>query len=150
MPRATSSGSKYGAAPPDNVAHAYASSEKTRSALTFIVPTIMLSSVIPAAVAWKRDDSVTGTTGDSNFWQAVSNSTLQLLSLITFIWPAMKDPRLSQITWVWIWVLAGFSATCTIASVPVYLVAPTIWTFAISFTGALAQSVVQLQVVNAA
>jgi hypothetical protein len=150
MPRDTSSGSKHGAALPDKVAHAYVSGEKTRSALTFIVPTIMLSSVIPAAIAWRRDDSVTGTTGDSNFWQAVCNSTLQLLSLVTFIWPAMKDPRLSQIAWVWIWMLAGFSATCTIANVPVYLVAPTIWSFSISFTGALAQSVVQLQVVNAA
>jgi hypothetical protein len=150
MPRATSSGSKHGAVLPDKVAHAYASGEKTRSALTFVVPTIMLSSVIPAAIAWRRDDLVTGTTEDSNFWQAVSNSTLQLLSLVTFVWPAMKDPRLSQITWVWIWVLAGFSATCTIANVPVYLVAPTIWSFSISFTGALAQSVVQLQVVNAA
>ncbi|KAH7084318.1 hypothetical protein FB567DRAFT_79424 [Paraphoma chrysanthemicola] len=146
----TSSAGKHGAALPEKVAHAYASGEKTRSTLTFIVPTIMLISVIPAAVAWRRDDSVTGTTGDSNFWQAVSSSTLQLLSLITFIWPAMKDPRLSQITWVWIWVLAGFSATCTIAHVPVYLVAPTIWSFVISFVGALAQSIVQLQVVNAA
>jgi hypothetical protein len=150
MPRATSSGSKQGAAFPDKVAHAYASGKKTRSALTFIVPTIMLCSIIPAAIAWRRDDSVAGTTGDSNFWQAVSNSTLQLLSLITFIWPAMNDPRSSQITWVWIWVLAGFSATCTIANVPVYVAAPAIWSFSISFTGMLAQSVVQLQVVNAA
>jgi hypothetical protein len=46
-------------------------------------------------------------------------------------------------------VLAVFSATCTIANVPVYLVAPTMWSFSISFTGMLAQSVVQLQVVNA-
>ncbi|KAH7072020.1 hypothetical protein BKA63DRAFT_577635 [Paraphoma chrysanthemicola] len=146
----TSSASKHGTALPDKVAYAYPSGKKTRSALNFIVPTIMLTSVIPAAVAWRRDDSIAGTTGDSNFWQAVSSSTLQLLSLITFIWPAMKDPRLSQITWVWIWVLAGFSATCTIANVPMYLVAPTIWSFIISFVGAVAQSIVQLQVVNAA
>jgi hypothetical protein len=109
----------------------------------------MLSSIIPASLAWRRGDSVTGTTRDSSFWQAVSNSTLQLLSLILFIWPAIKDPRLSQSTWIWIWVLAVFSATCTIANVPVYLVAPTMWSFSISFTGMLAQSVVQLQVVNA-
>ena len=149
MQRDTTSNSNHDAALPDKVAYAYPLGKKTRSTLTFIVPTIMLFSAIPAAIAWKRDDSITGTTRDSNFWQAVSSSMLQLLSLITFIWPAMKDPQLPQITRVWIWVLSVFSATCTVANVPVYLVAPTIWSFLISFIGALAQSVVQLQVVNA-
>ncbi|PVH97893.1 hypothetical protein DM02DRAFT_616196 [Periconia macrospinosa] len=149
MPRAASSDSKHDIALSDKVAYAYASGGKTRSALAFIVPTIMLSSIIPAALAWGRGDTVAGSTGDSSFWQAVSNSTLQLLSLILLIWPAIKDPRLSQVTWIWIWVLAVFSATCTIAYVPVYLVAPAIWSFSISFTGMLAQSVVQLQFVIA-
>jgi hypothetical protein len=124
-------------------------SNTLRSTLTFIVPTLALCSVIPAVVAWNHGDLAIGTTHDSDFWQTVSSSILQLLSLITFIWPTLKDPGLSQLTWVWIWMLAGFSAICAIISVPVYLVEPTILSFVISFAGNLAQAVVQLQVVNA-
>jgi hypothetical protein len=123
--------------------------EHMRSTLTFVVPIVSLLSFIPAAIAWKHGDTAVGTAHDSDFWQTVSSSILQLLSLITFIWPTLKDPGLSQLTWVWIWILAGFSAICAIISVPVYLVEPTILSFVISFAGSLAQAVVQLQVVNA-
>lgn len=74
---------------------------------------------------------------------------LQLLSLITFVWPTLNDARLSKLTWVWIWILAGFSAICAAVSVPMYLVAPTIWSFVIAFAGSVGQAVVQLQVVTA-
>ena len=123
--------------------------ESMRSTLSFVVPTISLLSVVPAAIAWKYGDSVLGSTADSNFWQAVSGSILQLLGLFTFVWPTLSSPRLSQLAWVWIWMLAGFSAICAIVSVPVYLVVPTVWSFGISFAGMLAQAVVQLQVINA-
>jgi hypothetical protein len=130
---------------PASTSHA----EQMRSTLTFVVPIVSLLSFIPAAIAWKHGDTAVGTAHDSDFWQTVSSSILQLLSLITFIWPTLKDPGLSQLTWVWIWMLAGFSAICAIISVPVYLVEPTILSFVISFAGNLAQAVVQLQVVNA-
>lgn len=120
-----------------------------QSTLNFIVPTISLLSVIPAAMAWSHGNSAPDSAIDSSFWQAVSSSILQPLSIITFVWPTLNNPRLSQLTWIWIWMLAGFSTICAIISVPVHLVVPTTWSFVISFAGVLEQAVVQLQVVNA-
>ncbi|KAF3048797.1 hypothetical protein E8E11_000536 [Didymella keratinophila] len=128
---------------------ATARSSNMRPTFGFIVLIISLLSTTPVAVAYKHGDLAIGTTHDSDFWQAVSNSILQLLGLITFVWLTLKDPRLSQLTWVWIGMLAGFSGICAIISVPVYLVAPTIWSFIISFAGSIGQVFVQLQVVNA-
>ncbi|KAF1831483.1 hypothetical protein BDW02DRAFT_571940 [Decorospora gaudefroyi] len=130
-------------------ATALGTTDKMRSTLTFIVPAISLLSTIPAAVAWKHDDATLDSSRDSNFWQAISASTMQLLGLITFIWPTLYNDRLSQFTWIWIWVLAAISALCAIFSVPLYLLCPTIWSFVVSFIGVVVQAVVQLQVVNA-
>ena len=124
-------------------------SDNMQSTLTFIVPTVSLLAIIPATLAWRHGESAPGSTYDSNFWQAISSSIMQLLSLVTFIWPTWSNPRLSQLTWFWISLLAGFSATCAIVSVPVYLVFPTTWSFVVAFSGVLAQAVVLLQVVNA-
>lgn len=134
---------------PANAVLAYPTKQNMRSTLTFVVPTVSFLSIIPAAIAWKYGDPAPGSTFDSNFWQAVSGSIMQLLGLITFIWPTWENPRLSQLTWVWIWVLAGFSASCAVISVPLYLVFPTVWSFVVSFAGVLSQAVVQLQVVSA-
>lgn len=124
-------------------------SDSMQSTLTFILPTVSLLAIIPATLAWRHGESAPGSTHDSNFWQAVSSSIMQLLSLVIFIWPTSSNPRLSQLTWFWIWLLAGFSATCAIVSVPVYLVYPTIWSFVVAFAGVLAQAVVLLQFVSA-
>ena len=123
--------------------------ENMRVTLTFIVPVVSLLATVPAFIAWIYRESAPGSTHDSNFWQAISSSIMQLLSLVTFMWPRLSNPRLSQLTWFWIWLLAGFSATCAIVSVPVYLVYPTIWSFVVAFAGVLAQAVVLLQFVSA-
>jgi hypothetical protein len=117
--------------------------------MTFLIPIVFLVAVIPAAITWRLDQSSPGSTRDSNFWQTFSSSLLQLLSLVTFLWPVQKNSHMPSLTRVWIWILAGFSATCAIVSVPMYLVGSTIWSFIISFVGSLGQAVMQLQVINA-
>lgn len=134
---------------PENAVLAYPAGQNMRSKLTFVVPAVSVRSVIPVAMAWKQADSALGSTRDSNFWQGIASGVMQLLGLFVFVWPTLKDRRLSQLTWFWIWLLAGFSAACSIVSVPLYLRVPTIWSFVFSFVGVLAQAVVQLQVVNA-
>jgi hypothetical protein len=73
---------------------------------------------------------------------------MQLLGLLTFIWPTLSHPRLSTLTWFWIWVLAAFSAMCAILSIPLFLVVSSTWSFIVGFAGSLAQAIVQLQVIN--
>jgi hypothetical protein len=119
-----------------------------RSSLNFIVPTVSLLSVIPAALAWGHGATEPGAPTDSDFYQAITGSTLQLLGLVTFIWPTLSHPRLSLLTWFWIWILAGFSALCALVSVLLYLFLSTTWSFVIAFAGVVAQAVVQLQVIN--
>lgn len=73
---------------------------------------------------------------------------MQLLGLLTFIWPTVHHDRLSAMAWHWIWILAAFSAICAILSIPIFLVVSSTWSFVIGFAGVLAQAIVQLQVIN--
>ncbi|EHK22177.1 uncharacterized protein TRIVIDRAFT_221460 [Trichoderma virens Gv29-8] len=120
-----------------------------QSSLNFIVPVVLLLSIIPAALAWTHGTTVRGTSGDSDFYQAIAGSLLQMLGIVTFIWPTLSHPRLSLLSWFWIWIAAGFSVLCALSSVLLYLYLPsTTWSFIIAFSGAVAQAVVQLQVIN--
>jgi hypothetical protein len=119
-----------------------------RSSLNFIVPIVSLVSVVPAALAWKYGRVETITLTDPNFYQTISGSVLQLLSLVTFIWPTLDHPRLSRLNWVWIWILAGCSVLCAVISPLIYWFFSTTWSFVVSFVGGILQAVIQLQVVN--
>lgn len=119
-----------------------------RSSLNFIVPIVSLVSVIPAALAWKYGIMEKVTFTDPNFYQAIAGSVLQLLSLVTFIWPTLSHPRLSRLNWVWIWILAGCSTLCALTSPLLYWFFSTTWSFLISFIGAIFQAVIQLQLIN--
>lgn len=119
-----------------------------RSNLNVIVPIVSLVSVVPAAIAWKYGIVEKVTFTDPNFYQAITGSILQVLGLVTFMWPTLGHPRLSRLNWVWIWILAGFSLLCALISPFVYWFLSTTWSFVISFVGAILQAVIQLQVVN--
>ncbi|KAH7345908.1 hypothetical protein BKA66DRAFT_478672 [Pyrenochaeta sp. MPI-SDFR-AT-0127] len=134
--------------PGTTVFTAYQASEIMRSSLNFIVPIVSLVSVVPAALAWKYGIVEKVTFTDPNFYQAITGSVLQLLSLVTFIWPTLSHPRLSRLNWVWIWILAGCSVLCALTSPLLYWFFSTTWSFVISFVGAIFQAVIQLQVIN--
>ncbi|KAH6616471.1 hypothetical protein C7974DRAFT_45399 [Boeremia exigua] len=136
------------ASAPQNAFSAYPHGQNMRSTLTVIVPIMSLLSIFPAVVAWMHGETALGNTHDSNFWQAISNSIMHLLGLLTFVWPTWKHTRLSQLTWSWIWILAGFSAICSVGSIPLYLKVSPTWSFSVSFAAVLAQAVVQLRVIN--
>ncbi|KAF2023867.1 hypothetical protein EK21DRAFT_118359 [Setomelanomma holmii] len=82
------------------VAHAYPASTSMRANLIVIVPAVCLLSTIPAALAWKHSSSSSGTTSDSDFYQAIVGATMQLLGLLMLVWPTISHPRLTQSTWV--------------------------------------------------
>jgi hypothetical protein len=119
-----------------------------RSSLNFIVPMVLLASVVPAALAWKYGIVQKVTFTDPNFYQTITGSILQLLSLVTFIWPTLHHPRLSRLNWIWIWIPAGFSVLCALICPFLYWFFSTTWSFLISFFGAILQAVIQFQIIN--
>ncbi|KAH7371350.1 hypothetical protein BKA66DRAFT_611386 [Pyrenochaeta sp. MPI-SDFR-AT-0127] len=135
--------------PVDTASRANLPTPAMRYTLSFLVPTVCLLAIGPATLAWRYGETRQGKASESDFYQAVSSSVMQLLGLITFIWPTLHNPRLSQLAWIWIWLLAGLSALCAVVSIPLYLTASPTWSFIVAFAGVLAQAIVQLQVINA-
>lgn len=119
-----------------------------RSSLNIIVPVVSVLSVIPAALAWRYGASERGSITDSDFYQAIAGGTLQLLGLLTLIWPTLGHSRLSSVGWFWIWILAGFGAFCAPMSVFLYCFLSTNWSFVFAFAGSVSQAIVQLHVIN--
>jgi len=134
--------------PPASAAIAYPKPSTMHSSLLVIVPAVSLLSVIPAAFAWTHGSNHPGITADPDFYQAVAGAMMQLLGLLTFIWPTLSHPRLCAMAWIWIWVLAAFSAMCAILSIPLFLAVSNKRSFGVAFAGVLAQAIVQLQVIN--
>jgi flagellar biosynthesis protein FlhB len=120
-------------------------SQNINSFLSFLVPTICLLSCIPTALAWTHTTASVGTIDDANFYQLLSNTAMQLLGLLTLIWPTVFDARLATMAWFWTWILGGVSVCCTAVAVPVYLWLPTGWSGILSFSGSVAQALVVLQ-----
>lgn len=132
---------------PKNIAHAYQQSLDTTSTLAFIVPVLSLISSIPAFLAWTHSSHHVGSTSDADFYQLISGSSMQLLSILILIIPTVSNIRLVKMAWFWTWVLAGASTTCAIVAVPLYWHVPTEWSAMISFAGSAAQAFVTLQLI---
>lgn len=119
-----------------------------QSSLVAIVPVVCVLSAVPAALAWKNGSNMRGATTDADFYQAIAGAMMQLLGLVTFVWPTLSHPRLCSMAWFWIWILAAFSALCAILSIPLFLTVSSTCCFVVGFIGVLAQAIVQLQVIT--
>jgi hypothetical protein len=133
--------------PPSNAIEAYKTKSNLNATLSFLVPVISLISCVPAALAWYNSSPEIGTLHDPNFYQLISGSIMQLLGLVTLIWPMIFHSRLASLTWFWTWILAGSSACMTVLAMALFLVVPTGWSALISFGGSVAQVLVILQLV---
>jgi hypothetical protein len=57
---------------------------------------------------------------------------MQLLSLLTMMLPTVSNVKLARQAWVLTWILADFSAACSIVAIPIYLKFPVEWSSTIS------------------
>jgi hypothetical protein len=119
-----------------------------KSTLNFFVPTVCLLCCIPVALAWKHSPSRVGTVDDANFYQLIASSLIQFLGLATLLWPTLFYSRFSGYTLLWIWALAVFSGTCTLLSIPFYVLLPVAWSMVVAFGGMIAQALIILQVIE--
>lgn len=128
-----------------NIAHAYQQSPGINSTLTFLVPVLSLISSIPICLAWMRSSHKTGNISDADFYQLISSSSMQLLSIMTLIIPTVSNVRLAKLAWFWTWILASVGTLCAVAAVPLYLYLSPEWSMVISFAASVAQALVILQ-----
>ncbi|KAI9799839.1 MAG: hypothetical protein M1825_004400 [Sarcosagium campestre] len=115
---------------------------------SFLVPTVSLLSCIPAALAWTRASSAVGTVDDAEFYQLVSASAMQILSVATLIWPTVFQARLARSSRIWTWILACVSTCFAILAMLLYNRLPPSWSSLLSFGGSVAQALVTLQLVH--
>ena len=80
---------------------------------------------------------------DADFWLLLQSSVMQLLGLFTPMLPVYRRP--SKYAWVWTWVLVAAGSCCAIIVVPLYVIAPTIWSALLSFFGSAGQAFMLLQ-----
>jgi hypothetical protein len=127
--------------------YAYQQSLNTNSMLAFIVPVLSLISSIPAYLAYTHSAHQVGSASDADFYQLISGSSVQLLSILVLVIPTFSNARLVPMAWFWTWVLAGASTLCAIVAIPLYLYVHTEWSAMVSFIGSVVQGFVTLQLI---
>lgn len=80
---------------------------------------------------------------DANFYQLLSSNVLQVLSIVTLLWPTLFHARLSKMAWFWSWVLAGISVICVVLSMVIYLAVSVCWSSVLSGFGEASVCVVR-------
>lgn len=132
------------------IAKAYENHERNSIyTLNFFVPTTLLLTCIPVALAWRQSPESLGLSQDANFYQLIAGALLQLLNLVTLLYPTIVRSRISGRPWVFTWVLGATSGVCMVLSIPLYIKAPVAWSMAVAFGGAAAQALITLQIVHA-
>ena len=134
---------------PGHTAIAYESTSGMFPTLAFLVPIVSVFSCVPAALVWYHSPHQVGALQDADFYQMLTNTTMQLRSVVTVVVPTLYNNRLIKQAWFCTWILAACSTFCAIVAVPLYLVVPTEWSFTVSFAGSVAQAFVTLQLVFA-
>lgn len=63
---------------------------------------------------------------------------MQLLGLFTAIFPMYRQAK--NHAWMWTQAFTAVGTACSVASIPLYLYAPTMWSALLSFFGSAAQA----------
>ena len=110
---------------------------------------VTLISTIPMYMGWLRLGKSPGSTNDADFWLGISNSSMQLLNLLTMIVPATQNSWMPFQSWIWTWAATVTSFSCSILAPVLYSMVFTGWSAAIAFTGNVAQAFLTLQLMQA-
>jgi hypothetical protein len=84
---------------------------------------------------------------DADFWQLVSNSIVQISSVISMVISMYQATKLTKEAWAWAWVLAAFSTCSACVRMPLYLYLSTKWSRVVSIAGTVPQSYITLLLV---
>jgi len=123
--------------------------ETAGSVFAFIVPIICGLSLIPTYFAWSHAGHDPGKATDSDFFHLIASVPIQLLGISTAVWPIVNSLRPDRAVWIQCWTAAGMSSCFTVAALPLYVLAPSAWSGMSLLFGAIAQSLLQLQLLLA-
>src|SRR5450756_1463836 len=84
--------------------------------LNFMLFNFFFLASIPAYFCFCSTPAGPGSHVDANFYQLLSSNVLQVLSVVTLLWPTIFHAKLSRLAWFWSWMLAGSSLICVVLS----------------------------------
>jgi hypothetical protein len=119
------------------------SSKRNATLITVVFATTVLG-FIPIIFAWHRATDLPGSAQDADFWLLIQSSIMQLVGLFTAMFPISRQAK--SHAWIWSQAFTFLGASCSIASIPLYLYAPTMWSALLSFWGSTAQAGMALSI----
>ncbi|KAI2639153.1 hypothetical protein GGS26DRAFT_378722 [Hypomontagnella submonticulosa] len=100
---------------------------------------------IPAAVAISKSTNEVGSLEDSDFYMLIQSVIIQFLGLITAVYTVHQRSAENRVAWYLAISLAAWGIICGVASIPLYLYWPTIWSGVASCCASVAQAGVTLE-----
>ena len=94
--------------------------------------------------AMASSPSAPGSTQDTDFWQQVLNSTVQLSGFLTLFLPIYRETAAKE--WIGTWIITSLGCGSAIVAIPLYLTVPISWSVFFTWLAAACQLVVVLQV----
>lgn len=115
--------------------------------LNILILTLCFFASIPAYLCFSSTPPGHGASTDANFYQLLSGGVLQILSIVTLLWPTVFHARLSRIAWFWTWAMAGLATVCAGLSMIFYLRVSVGWSGLLGFLGEASMGMVSLMLI---
>jgi hypothetical protein len=103
--------------------------------LNILILTLCFFASIPAYLCFSSTPLRPRSSTDANFYQLLSGDLLQILSVVTLLWPTVFHARLSRMAWFWTWALAAITTIYADLCVVLYLWASMGWSGLLGFLG---------------
>ncbi|KAL7623324.1 hypothetical protein AAE478_007005 [Parahypoxylon ruwenzoriense] len=117
----------------------------SETTLRFILALIMTLSVFPMGVAWHKSKGEVGSTEDPDLYLLILNALFQIPGLAMSLCAGARKSPGSSGAWKYAVALMVGGILCAVASVPLYLCWPTMWSASLSFCATAAQGYVTVE-----
>lgn len=107
--------------------------------MTGVVLIILIAGCVPLGLAWQVSENDPGTTADADFYLLIQSTAMQLLGIFLATSPLVCAGAFDTVGRRWVLAFGVAGSLCAVASVPMYLFTPKIWTGLLSFFGSAAE-----------
>ncbi|KIH93606.1 hypothetical protein SPBR_04294 [Sporothrix brasiliensis 5110] len=115
---------------------------RSQSTLLWLIMVTTVSNTVTFALSYNYSSHTPGAWNEADFWALIQQAITQLIGLAITIFPLFKNKHLTR----WAWQAPSVVVSClTIASIPLYLYAPTEWSSCTMLVGGAIQTFLTLQ-----